>query len=153
MNQLNPWIVLYRTKHLDPTEPHFIFTCMARDGEDAVKQLFDLEARAAKRNHLEIVRKVAGSKCSEIVSECIRTPPARRTATMVEQVAREFAKLLAMPFEPSLDSKSMDAIAELLDGKEWNADTSAAIAEIVITTGRVVRDTDDIEDDDDGDES
>lgn len=153
MNDQQPWIVLYRTKRLDPTEPHLIFTCMARDGEDAVKQLFDLEARAAGRNHLEIVRKVAGPECAEIVSECIRTPPARRTAAMVEQVGREFAKLLAMPFEPGLDSKSMDAIAALLDGKEWNADTTSAIAEIVITTGRTVRDTDDVEDDDGGDES
>lgn len=45
------------------------------------------------------------------------------------------------------DKSAMDAIAALMDGKEWDSDTSSAIAELVRETGRHVRDPDEVEDD------
>ena len=38
------------------------------------------------------------------------------------------------------DGKILDQIYEILDGKEWDSDTTAAIAGTLATTGRIVRD-------------
>ena len=45
---------------------------------------------------------------------------------------------------PYSDGELLDAIATVLDGTEWSADTAAAIADVVRLGGRQVRDTDDV---------
>ena len=42
------------------------------------------------------------------------------------------------------NAQALDAIAELLDGKEWSPDTTDAIADIVRRSGREVRDVADV---------
>lgn len=39
----------------------------------------------------------------------------------------------------TLDSEALDRIHKLLDGREWSADTLDAIADVVRSTGRVIR--------------
>lgn len=39
----------------------------------------------------------------------------------------------------ALDSEALDRIHKLLDGREWSADTLDAIADVVRSTGRVIR--------------
>lgn len=42
------------------------------------------------------------------------------------------------------DSKALDAIAELMSGTEWDADTLDAIASVVTLTGREIKDPFDV---------
>jgi len=44
------------------------------------------------------------------------------------------------------DNAALDEIADRLDGSEWTADDAEAVAGIVRSTGRVVREIDDLPD-------
>lgn len=46
------------------------------------------------------------------------------------------------------DESALDAIAALMDGKEWDSGTTSKIAEIVLETGRQIRDVDEVDDED-----
>lgn len=41
------------------------------------------------------------------------------------------------------DGKALDAIEALMSGKEWDSDTTSAVAEIVQSTGREIKDFND----------
>lgn len=47
------------------------------------------------------------------------------------------------------DESAMDAIARIMSGEEWDADTLDSIRDVVLSTGREIKDLDD-EDDEDG---
>lgn len=46
------------------------------------------------------------------------------------------------------DTLAMNLIHEIMDGTEWSSDTTAEIADVVKATGRVIREPDEMEDDD-----
>jgi|TARA_R110000851_G_scaffold282582_2_gene436104 hypothetical protein len=45
------------------------------------------------------------------------------------------------------DGHALDSIHAILDGNDWNSDHLDAVAEIVVSTGRVIRDCDSEEED------
>lgn len=58
-------------------------------------------------------------------------------------VATLSARLRLKLVPEALASEKLDEIAAILDGQEWNSETSEAIARIVRSTGRTIRDPND----------
>jgi hypothetical protein len=51
------------------------------------------------------------------------------------------------PAQKPTDKEALDRIAAMLDGTEWDSDTMSRVADIVMSTGRTVRDPSEMESD------
>jgi|SRR5690348_2755743 len=88
-DKLQPWIVLWRDRHLDANKPHHIWTGMAEDGPSAVARVME-EDRCAS-----IVYTIPGNQCSATVNEFIRGDSwDRNDPELLAKVATEFAGML-----------------------------------------------------------
>lgn len=82
--------------------------------------------RQAERVHVEANRFFFGNP------EAWRAEMARGKQTRIPVPSRELARM-------ALDSGALVRIHRLLDGRQWSADTLDAIADVVRSTGRVIR--------------
>lgn len=81
-------------------------------------------------------------------STCVLVPDAALTEaewealdTMTDSEVGDLARERGAPVLQASawqDRQALDAISRLLDGQEWNSDTTAAIAELIVDTGRTI---------------